>query len=280
MLARQALCIAQEQLSAVNVCDAKREAWLICAYLCAVEPGQLALFMERNLDEALLNCLLARRIAGEPLQYVLGEAGFMGLTFAVGTGVLIPRPDTEVLVEKAIFLLKEEKTLQLADIGTGSGAIAVSLAYYLPQAQVYGVDISPLALFWAKMNALRYKISEHCHLYEGDMFAPLIAQDLRFDMIISNPPYLSAADMMQLAPELFREPAIALDGGTDGLDYYRRLAQEAGLLLNSDGKLLLEHGWQQQQQVELLLRQNGWLIRERINDYGGRARGLLAVLEK
>lgn len=277
MLIRQALRTAKDRLSAAGLSEAAREARLICAFLCGAEPGQLSLHLQKTADEGQLACLLKRRIAGEPLQYVLGEAGFMDLTFAVGPGVLIPRADTEVLVERAVSLLKNIETPFIADIGTGSGAIAVSLAHHLPQAVVYGVDISPAALVWAKKNARALVGHGRCHFYEGDLLAPLTAFHLRFDLIISNPPYVTAEEMTQLPPEVKQEPALALAGGMDGLDFYRRLAPLAAPLLRPDGCLLLEHGWQQQRQVELLLAQEGWQITERLRDLGGRDRGILAV---
>lgn len=276
MLTRQALPVAKNLLLAAGLGEAEREARLICAYLCGAEPGQLALFLEQDIGEAPLASLLARRIAGEPLQYVLGEAGFMGLTFAVGPGVLIPRADTEILVEKAISLLKDFKAPLIADIGTGSGAIAVSLAKHLPQSVVYGVDISPDALLWAKKNALLNGIGNRCRFYVGDLLAPFVALDLRFDLIISNPPYITVAEMEQLSADVLREPSLALCGGTDGLDFYPSLARQAAPLLRPGGYLLLEHGWRQQRQVELLLEQEGWQVAERLRDLGGRDRGIVA----
>ena len=276
MRARQAIQQAREQLKAAGCAEARREAQLICAYLCCREPGQLAFYLEQDIDEARLKAVLRRRAAGEPLQYVLGEAGFMGLTFVLGPGALIPRADTEVLAEKAITLLKEAKAPRIADIGAGCGAIGLSLAYYLPTATVCGVDISPDTLKWANKNAAALGLGKRCRFYRGDLLAPLSALDIHFDLIISNPPYLTAAEMAQLTPEVQQEPALALAGGPDGLAFYRRLAQEAAPLLKPGGWLLVEHGWQQQEQVAALLNQAGWQVLERLNDYGGRARGLLA----
>ncbi|MCL1974566.1 MAG: peptide chain release factor N(5)-glutamine methyltransferase [Firmicutes bacterium] len=277
MLARQALLYLQNMLQQASFGEAKREAQLICAYLCGVEPSQLALYPEKQIGDASLNNLLARRLAGEPLQYVLGEAGFMGLTFVVGPGALIPRPDTEVLVEKAIFLLKEAGAPLIADIGAGPGTIAVSLAYHLPQAMVYGVDISQDALLWAEKNRYLHGVSERCHFFKGNLLAPLQALGLRFDLIISNPPYVTEVEMAQLLPIVQGEPTLALYGGTDGLDFYRPLAQQAAPLLKPAGFLLLEHGWQQQNQVKQLLLQEGWQIIECLADLGGRDRGILVA---
>ena len=276
MLVRLALLKARERLQASDILEAEREAQLICAHLCGVEPGQLALYLEQNIDEARLDQLLKRRAAKEPLQYVLGEAGFMSLNFAVGPGVLIPRADTEALVERAIVLLQNVKAPLIADIGAGCGAIGLSLAHYLPLAAVHGVDISSTALMWAKKNALALGLGERCLFYEGDLLAPLTALKLRFDLIISNPPYIGAAEMAVLPMEVRQEPNLALAGGPDGLDFYRRLAQEAGSMLKPNGRLLLEHGWQQQRQVATILKQAGWQVIERLSDYAGRDRGLLA----
>jgi release factor glutamine methyltransferase len=279
MLARQAWLTARAKLRAAGLPEAEREARLICAYLCGVEPGQLALYAEQTVEEGRLKRLLRRRVAGEPLQYVLGEAGFMGLVFQVGPGVLIPRADTEVLVERAISLLADVEAPLIADIGAGCGAIALSLAHHLPQAAVHGTDISPAALAWAKKNANRLGLARRCRFYEGDLLAPLVALGLRFNLIISNPPYVTAAEMAQLPPEVRREPTLALAGGPDGLDCYRRLAREAGPFLLPGGWLLLEHGWQQQTQARALLEQAGWQAAELLRDYAGRARGLLASIK-
>jgi len=273
--ARQA---ARRQLAQAGISEAEREATLLTAYLAGVEPGQLALHLAAPVEEARFHALLARRLQGQPLQYVLGEAGFMGLTFQVGAQVLIPRADTEIIAEKAIALLKAAPAPLIADIGVGSGALAVSLAYHLPSAKVHGVDISSDALVWAEKNARQNGVAGRCHFYQGDLLAPLLAQGLSFDMIVSNPPYITSAELKYLPAEVRQEPIIALAGGVDGLDFYRRLAQEAAPLLKPHGWLLLEHGWQQQEQVAALLTQAGWQIKERLRDYGGRARGVLGCV--
>ncbi|MCL1816028.1 MAG: peptide chain release factor N(5)-glutamine methyltransferase [Clostridiales bacterium] len=276
MLIHEALLNSQKKLHSAGITAAKHESRLVCAYVYGVQPSQLPLYLRQSIDEAHLANLLERRIAGEPLQYILGEAGFMSLVFYVGPEVLIPRPDTEVLVEKAIKLLEQNKTPAIADIGLGSGAIAVSLAHYLPQATLYGVDISLGALQWAKKNANLHQVGERCHFYEGDLLAPLSALNLRFDLIISNPPYISKTEMGLLPQDVRQEPTIALYGGVDGLDFYRRLARGAKQLLKAGGWLLLEHGAGQQYQVELLLKQEGWQVVQALSDYGDRDRGILA----
>ncbi|MCL2496943.1 MAG: peptide chain release factor N(5)-glutamine methyltransferase [Clostridiales bacterium] len=266
---------ARRRLAQAGFTEAEREANLLAAYLADVPPGQLALHLEAAVEEARLDSLLAQRLTGRPLQYVLGEAGFMGLGFQVGPDVLIPRADTEIIAEKAMALAQGLPAPLIADIGAGCGALAVSLAYHLPQAQAHAVDISPAALIYAEKNARLNGVAARCHFYPGDLVAPLMARGLRFDIIVSNPPYISRAEMENLPAEVKWEPFMALCGGEDGLDFYRRLAQEAAPLLKPQGWLLLEHGWQQQEHVAAILKRAGWQIKERLNDYGGRARGLL-----
>lgn len=274
-----ALHYVRERLEQAGQEEAQRKAKLMLAFVVGCPPADLVRHWRYRLDEGwlmVLDSMTAKLIAGQPLQYLLGEAEFMGLPFKVGPGALIPRADTEIIAERAIALLKVHSAPLIADIGVGSGAIAVSLAYHLPQAQVYGVDISPAALRYAEQNAQLNQVEARCHFYEGDLLTPLAALNLRFDLIISNPPYVTRAEMEQLPAEVRQEPQLALDGGADGLDYYRRLAVEAAPLLQPGGYLLLEHGWQQQEQLATLLTAAGWQVTERLNDYGGRPRGIVA----
>lgn len=210
-------------------------------------------------DEALPNdaaerfhSWLARRSAGEPVQYILGEAEFFGLPFRVAPGVLIPRPETEHLVEAILRLLAAVPAPVLADIGTGSGAIAVALAHALPSAHLSAVDISAEALTIARGNAERNGVSERIRFFEGDLLAPLA--DGRFDCIASNPPYVARKDRDTLAVEVREhEPELALYGGADGLDIYRRLIPSARRHLFAGGRLALEIGYGQRDPIEAML---------------------------
>lgn len=257
--------------------EAERKAKLILAWLLDCRPAELVLHGQRQLSAAQvrrLTQILTGLEAGQPLQYLLQSVEFMGLSLTIGPGVLIPRPDTEIIAEAAIRLVQDRSAPLIADLGTGSGALAVSLAHYLPEATVYAVDLEPQAVVQARRNAARLGVN--CNFLEGDLTKPLQATGRQFDLIISNPPYISVAEMAELPAEVRCEPTLALYGGEDGLDYYRRLARECLPLLREDGWLVLEHGWQQQQAVADLLTDTSWLVTERLHDYGQRPRGIVA----
>ena len=184
--------------------------------------------------------LVKRRTAGEPVAYICGEKEFMGLAFKVTPSVLVPQPDTETLVEAAIERLRGKKPPRIADICTGSGAIALALAHYLPETSAAATDISADALEIAKQNAEALNLSERVRFFEGDLLAPLAGET--FDAIVSNPPYIPGADIEGLPREVRAEPRLALDGGADGLDFYRRLVGESAALLNDGGFLAVECG--------------------------------------
>ncbi len=256
--------------------EALRQAELIIAYLLKIKPSQIILHAKADIDMPSLSHILSERLADIPLQYILGEAAFMDLVLAVEPGVLIPRADTEIIVEKAIDLLQDYDSPQIADICTGSGAIALSLAYALKKAQVWATDISHTALHISHKNALKLGLEQRCTIIEGDLCAPLIKQNLAFDLIISNPPYINAKEMAALSADVRKEPTLALFGGEDGLDIYHQLIPQAALCLKDKGYLVLEHGDKQQEQVVQILRDNGYQIIEVLDDYGRRARGIVA----
>ena len=200
-----------------------------------------------------LESMLDRRAAGEPVQYVLGSADFMGLKFAVNESVLIPRQDTETLVEAALIDLRERGGKpDVLDLCTGSGCIGLSLASLAPNARVFLSDISPEALELARenMKALGVKVQ----LRLGDLFAA-VERD-RFDLITSNPPYIPTGDMDTLQREVRFEPRLALDGGVDGLDFYRRITQGASEHLNPGGALFMEVGAGEAGAVLALVKEN------------------------
>lgn len=195
-------------------------------------------------DEEILRYreLLCRRAAGEPVAYITGEKEFMGLKFAVTPAVLVPRPETELLVETAAELLEGVRAPVVAEAGTGSGAIAVSLAVFLPAARVFAVDLSPAAIGVAQENARRHGVADRVNFFQGDLLEPLGNGAKVFDLIAANLPYIPAGDMAGLPREVQYEPAVALNGGPDGLALYRRLLPQAGRLLKTGGHLLLEIG--------------------------------------
>jgi len=194
---------------------------------------------------AALNACLERRIAGEPLQYILGRADFMGLQLYVDRRVLIPRQDTETLAEAAIVALQGMQSPRVLDLCTGSGAIGLSIKSLAPRAEVTLSDISADALDVARRNAKNLGLE--VSLRQGDLFHAVGRE--KFDLIASNPPYIPDADMAVLQREVRFEPALALEGGEDGLDIYRRIAADVPAHLNSGGMLLLEVGEGEAQDV-------------------------------
>ena len=276
MTIREALKSAGQRLSHAGVPDADVDARLLLSHLLGESPLTMAISGDRELSEEIClsyEAMLVRRQAREPLQTITGEAGFMGLTFAVTPDVLIPRPDTEILCEEAIRRLQREGGRAL-DLGTGSGALAVSMAL-LSRASVTAVYVSAPALAVARENARR--LGADVRFLEGDLFAPVAGE--RFDVIVSNPPYIARDEMGQLMPEVRREPALALFGGEDGLDFYRRICAQAANYLLPGGCLLLEIGWKQREAVEAMLREH---VGEpfALKDYGGNWRVVGAALKE
>ncbi len=217
--------------------------------------------------------MLARRAAGEPLQYILGEQDFFGLRFRVDGRVLIPRPETEILCEKALDFLRTRPGMKALDLCAGSGALAVTLALRCPDAEVWACDISPDALEVAGENARRFGAA--VRFAQGDLFAPLSGE--RFDLIVSNPPYVARSDLDKLQPEVRREPVLALDGGPDGLDFYRRIAREAPPHLHEGGRILLEVGAGQAEAVASMLAARNFLPDEILRDLSGIPRVVCAA---
>lgn len=199
---------------------------------------------------AAMNESLCRRQQGEPVQYILKKADFMGMQFHVDERVLIPRQDTETLVEAVIIALQGQKAPRVLDLCTGSGCIGLSIATLVPHAQITLADISTGALEVAKKNA--HALNAEVTLRHGDLFNA-VGRD-KFDLIVSNPPYIPSEEMPLLQKEVRYEPKLALDGGQDGLDFYRRIAQEAPAHLAEGGSIYLEVGIDEAQAVLEMLR--------------------------
>lgn len=199
--------------------------------------------------------LFERRLHGEPIAYILGEREFYGLNFSVMPATLIPRADTELLVELALQRIPPRSAFRVLDLGTGSGAIALSIAHARPDAEVVAVDASEDALEVACSNAQRLGLHNVCLLH-SDWFSAL--RDERFDLIVSNPPYIAAGDEHLTQGDLRFEPRSALASGADGLDDIRRITAEAKVHLNPGGWLLFEHGYDQAGRVRALLHRAGF----------------------
>lgn len=208
-------------------------------------------------QRAVMRDLVKRRATAEPVAYLVGHREFFGLDFQVTKEVLIPRPDTETLIVEAIELLKPQTASRVLDVGTGSGCIAISLAMNCPNAEVTAIDLSESALGIARQNADKHEVSSRIRFLQGDLFAPLSA-DEQFDLIASNPPYIASAEIETLSADVrLHEPRAALDGGPDGLEVIRRLVAAAPQHLVPQGKLLIEISGEQADAVTQLLAANG-----------------------
>lgn len=235
-------------------------AWdsaLLLAHLTGQPPLNLRLDTDTQLSEDILrafDALRDRRLERTPLQYLTHEQSFLGHTFYVDERVLIPRPETELLAERVIHALRPIKAPTALDLCCGSGCIAISVALALPGAQVHAADLSPEALAVTRQNA--EALGAQVTLHQGDLLAAV--RDLRFHLIVSNPPYIPSAECAALQQEVLREPFMALDGGGDGLDFYRRISREAPRHLLPGGALFLEVGFDQAEAVCAMLSAGGF----------------------
>lgn len=219
--------------------------------------------------------LVERRLAGEPLQYLLGEWEFFGLPFQVGPGVLIPRPETELLVEAALAAVEDLPSPALLDLCSGSGCVPVALGSCRPDAQVWGVELSPAAMDYFRRNITTNSCG-NVTAVPGDVLAlPPAVTERRYQVITANPPYIRRGELPGLQAEVQREPALALDGGEDGLDFYRRLPALCYPLLAPGGLLALEIGEDQGAAVSALVSQAGFCQVMVKNDLSGLARVVL-----
>ena len=240
-----------------GVPDPAWDSALLLAHLTGRPPLNLRLDTDTQLSEDTLRAFAAlrdRRLDHTPLQYLTHEQSFMGHTFYVDERVLIPRPETELLAERVIDALRPIEAPTALDLCCGSGCIALSVALALPKAQVHAADLSSGALAVTQQNAKA--LGARITLHQGDLFAAV--EELRFHLIVSNPPYIPTVECAALQQEVLREPAMALDGGGDGLDFYRRISTEAPRHLLPGGALFLEVGFGQAEAVCALLEARGF----------------------
>lgn len=253
---------ARDLLRDAGIANAARETDWLLAFAWGASPHRLTLdgaqpVSAREAEQAW--ALLRRRAARAPLQYLLGTQEFRGLEFTVTPDVLIPRPETELLVEEALRAVVDVKEPVIADVGTGSGCIAVALARECPDATVYALDCSSGALAVAQSNAARHGLRARIRFIQADLLEAFgVGSAEAFDVIVSNPPYIPARDVETLQPEVARyEPRLALAAGPDGLDFYRRLLRDAPPLLKPGGQLILELGCGQSDAVTQMARRRG-----------------------
>ena len=236
-----------QRFTEAGIAGARLEAQLLLAHVLGCSRVQLYTGFDKPLGEdelAAYRGLIKRRLGGENVSYLLGEQEFWGLTLHVNEHVLVPRPDTETLIEVARELRTDRAApCRVLDLCTGSGAIALALAKELPGATVIATDVSIEAVAIAKKNAERNALGDRVDVRAGDLFAPVAGE--RFDLIVSNPPYIASAVIATLSAEVRREPKLALDGGPDGLAFYDRICGVAREYLVPGGALVVEHGFDQ-----------------------------------
>ena len=264
-----------EFLTQKGVESPRLQTELLLAHVLKEPRMQLYLQFERVLSASELSQareLVQRRGKREPLQHIVGSTSFCGLEIAVGRTVLIPRPESELLAEFGWQFLQqlsgaERRPVQALDLGTGSGCLAIALAVKCPSAQVVAADISHEALEVTRLNAQRHGVADRVRILQGDQFAALPA-DARFALIISNPPYIPTTQIETLEPEVKdHDPRRALDGGEDGLDFYRHFAAHARPWLESGGKLMLECGDAQAESIRQIFETEKWIVEKIAEDY-------------
>ena len=281
MTVLEAIQKSTEFLAKKGVESPRLQTELLLAHLLKMPRMKLYLNFDRVLTAPETDGLrefIKRRGQREPLQHIVGSTSFCGYEIAVSRHALIPRPETEMLAELGWKFLST-RNLQPStalDFGTGTGCIAIALAAKCPNAIITALDVSAEALALAKQNATQNKVAEWIEFLHGDGFAALKASP-QFDLLISNPPYIAAAEIETLDPEVKDfDPRSALDGGADGLDFYRRLAVEAKPFLKVDGKIMLEFGDGQADDIKMILETEKWIVEAVQEDYSQRARILIA----
>lgn len=265
----------KSRLSEAGIAEAGLDARLLLEYVCHADRNELILYADRernSMEEQFFRMVIEKRASRIPLQHITGEQEFMGLSFQVNEHVLIPRQDTEILVEEAMRHLGDG--MRILDLCTGSGCILLSLLKYSNECEGVGIDISEEALKTARENA--EKLGLDAVFLAGDLFGPLAdfvserTPDRLFDMVVSNPPYIETAVIDTLMPEVRdHEPFCALDGGADGLQFYRRILAEAPAHMRRGAVLLFEIGCGQGEAVARLMQEAGFVQVEVLQDYAG-----------
>lgn len=284
--------------------NSRREAMVLLAHVLGIDDKKLLTRLKDQVEDPRVctdfNDLLIKRCAQNPLQYLTGTQEFMSLEFAVTPDVLVPRWDTEILVEAALEKLKNYQNPLVVDIGTGSGAIIISLAKYYPRGNYYAVDISDAALAVAKQNAKRHNVDDKITFIKGDLLSPFLTNcqlstvngqlptdncqlsivNSQFDVVVSNPPYIPTREINHLPRDVQKEPHLALDGGADGLDIYQKLIPQIHQVLKPGGEVFLEIGYNQGNDVSNLCAQEGFTNRKILQDFAQLDRVVYACKKK
>lgn len=267
---------AKARFDAKGVDEALAHAELIAAFAFNKSRTYIRAFGQNVVyekEENLFNKIVEEKLSGKPLAHIIGEAEFMGRLFSVGPTVLIPRPETEELVEETIKNLPLKRPSRILDLCSGSGCIAISLAFTFPSAEIIGADISPEALRVARKNAENMNLGRKVNFVQSDIFENI---EGKFDFIISNPPYIPTDVIATLSPEVRNEPRLALDGGPDGLDVIRQIISSAPAYLTPGGLLALEIGCAQSEKVLKFFNAEEWEIPFSRKDFAGIERFIFA----
>lgn len=255
---KQLLESETKKLIEKQVTDPKLKARILLSYFLGKDKMYLVINdneeVESNIEKQFEEAI-EKLGEGYPVEYITCKKEFMGLEFFVDENVLIPQPDTEILVEEAINLIKQERCSHVLDLCTGSGAIAISIASYTENVKLLASDISNKALEVAKKNANKLNMDDKVSFVQSNLFENLEKDS--FDMIVTNPPYIKTKVIDTLDKEVKKEPMLALDGGEDGLDFYKKIIEEAPNYLKQNGYLCMEIGYDQKEEVILLLKNNG-----------------------
>jgi len=283
---QELLKVTAEYLAKKQIESSRLAAEILLAHQLQTTRLNLYLEFERPLKEEEVKgyrALILRRVNREPVPYITGHQEFWSMDLMVNPSVLIPRPETEVLVEQALRLIQNQKipskeTYLILDLGTGSGALALALAKDLEKARVWATDISGAALETARANARQLGLENRIEFREGDLWEPVQKEQIGFDLIVSNPPYIAEDQYAGLAPEVRDyEPEIALNGRTGGLYYLEKIIRQGSEFLNPGGWLLLEMDPAQMDRALALLQSSGFYDRtERVKDYSSRFRVVMA----
>jgi release factor glutamine methyltransferase len=270
MTYREAIAFGEEALRSADIVDAKNDSWLLLAMAAKIDHTFYYIHIDEEMPPETLHefeALIKKRAERVPLQYITGEQEFMGLPFSVNSNVLVPRQDTETLVEEALKVT--EPGMSVIDMCTGSGCVLIAVLKNVPGVTGAGYDISKQAIIVAKENAKRNEVTA---VFErSNLFEDVPAE--KVDVIVSNPPYIPSGEIASLMPEVSEfEPTLALDGGEDGLDCYRRLISQCGAYLKPGGHLLLEIGCDQGQTVSSMLSEAGYGDVSVVKDLAGNDR--------
>ena len=281
MTVKEALMMGRKRLFEAGVANPALDSELILAYILAKDRTKLLTGDEDNLTQQQLECyhnLLVLRCRSVPIAYITGRKEFYGLNFYIKPGVLIPRPETEFVVEETLNVICPIKKPVIADICSGSGAISVAVAVNNSRAKVFASDISDIACEVATTNIKVHGVKDRVFLFSGDLWSPFEIRNITgFDVIASNPPYIPTYKLSTLPKDVKNEPKIALNGGIDGLKYYKRIVSRAPEFLKPGGRVILEIGWNQACDVKALLKNTGFLDIKIIKDYAGFDRVVSAV---